>query len=287
METNISRFLKEKEMSESTRKSYITLFRNIEAHETTINRTIEDWSKEDCLNMLSSLDCRKYNTLAVKWSLLKKYLIFIGNKTYRDINKNDLLDIENGTLRYIPYEEVIMGVNVFENYLDKAIVLLLRNGLKGEEIINIKMDDINVEKNEIKLEDKKIILDDYTMGIIDKASKERGYKMYVKEKSNYDYYYYNESNPYLWKNRKNKFNNDGLDRIKENAGRDKINRILRRIDVEGISTTSLYNSYVADKIKNFELETGIELSEKQIKGLLNNMNIKANVYSVYNLKRKI
>lgn len=86
---------------------------------------------------------------------------------------------------------------------------------------------------------------------------------------------------------KNKFNNDGLDKIKENAGRDKINRILRRIDVEGISTTSLYNSYVADKIKNFELETGIELSEKQIKGLLNNMNIKANVYSVYNLKRKI
>ena len=284
---NISRFLKEKEMSESTRKSYITLFKNIEAHETTINRTIEDWSKEDCLNMLSSLDCRKYNTLAVKWSLLKKYLIFIGNKVYRDINKNDLLDIENGTLRYIPYEEVIMGVNIFENYLDKAIVLLLRNGLKGEEIINIKMNDINVDRNEIKLEDKIIILDDYTMGIIDKASKERGYKMYVKEKSNYDYYYYNENNSYLWKNRKNKFNNDGLDKIKENAGRDKINRILRRIDVEGISTTSLYNSYVADKIKNFELETGIELSEKQIKGLLNNMNIKANVYSVYNLKRKI
>ncbi len=284
---NISRFLKEKEMSESTRKSYITLFKNIEAHETTINRTIEDWSKEDCLNMLSSLDCRKYNTLAVKWSLLKKYLIFIGNKVYRDINKNDLLDIENGTLRYIPYEEVIMGVNVFENYLDKAIVLLLRNGLKGEEIINIKMNDINVDRNEIKLEDKIITLDDYTMGIIDKASKERGYKMYVKEKSNYDYYYYNENNSYLWKNRKNKFNNDGLDKIKENAGRDKINRILRRIDVEGISTTSLYNSYVADKIKNFELETGIELSEKQIKGLLNNMNIKANVYSVYNLKRKI
>lgn len=284
---NISRFLKEKEMSESTRKSYITLFKNIEAHETTINRTIEDWSKEDCLNMLSSLDCRKYNTLAVKWSLLKKYLIFIGNKVYRDINKNDLLDIENGTLRYIPYEEVIMGVNIFENYLDKAIVLLLRNGLKGEEIINIKMNDINVDRNEIKLEGKTITLDDYTMGIIDKASKERGYKMYVKEKSNYDYYYYNENNSYLWKNRKNKFNNDGLDKIKENAGRDKINRILRRIDVEGISTTSLYNSYVADKIKNFELETGIELSEKQIKGLLNNMNIKANVYSVYNLKRKI
>ena len=284
---NISRFLKEKEMSESTRKSYITLFKNIEAHETTTNRTIEDWSKEDCLNMLSSLDCRKYNTLAVKWSLLKKYLIFIGNKVYRDINKNDLLDIENGTLRYIPYEEVIMGVNIFENYLDKAIVLLLRNGLKGEEIINIKMNDINVDRNEIKLEDKIITLDDYTMGIIDKASKERGYKMYVKEKSNYDYYYYNENNSYLWKNRKNKFNNDGLDKIKENAGRDKINRILRRIDVEGISTTSLYNSYVADKIKNFELETGIELSEKQIKGLLNNMNIKANVYSVYNLKRKI
>lgn len=287
MNTNINRFFKEKEMSESTRKSYVTLFKNIGVQEASINKPIEDWDKEDCLGMLSSLDSKKYNTIAVKWSLLKKYLIFIGNKVYRDINKNDLLDIENGTLRYIPYEEVIMGVNIFENYIDKAIILLLRNGLKGEEIINIKMEDINVNKNEIKLENKTVTLDDYTMGIVDKASKERGYKMYIKERSNYDYYYYNENNPYLWKNRKNKFNNDGLDRVKDNAGRDKINRILRRIDVEGISTTSLYNSYVADKIKNFELETGIELSEKQIKGLLNNMNIKANVYSVYNLKRKI
>ena len=97
-------FLREKDMSISTRKSFDTLFRNIEEYEDVIDKAIDEWTKEDCLDMLASLGIKKANTIAVKWSLLKKYLIYIGNTVYREITKSDLENIDGSVLRYIPYE---------------------------------------------------------------------------------------------------------------------------------------------------------------------------------------
>ena len=280
-------FLKDKEMSESTRKSYDTLFKRIEVHENLINKNIEEWDKEDCLEMLANTGSKKYNTIAVKWSLLKKYLIYIGNTVYRDINKYDLEEIESSALRYIPYEEVVMAVDIFDNYIDRAIVLLLRNGIKGEEIRLLKTKDINVEQRLIKLENRVIELDEYTMNIVDRAIKERGYKMYVRNKSNYDYYFYNMDSEFFVKNRKNKYNNNGLDGMKENATKDRINKTLRRMDVEGISTTSLIISYAVDRVIQFEDETGMILTEKQVKAFIDRqLNIQCNFYTTFILKNE-
>ena len=178
-------FLREKDMSVSTRKSFDTLFRNIEEYEDVIDKAVDEWTKEDCLDMLASLGIKKANTIAVKWSLLKKYLIYIGNTVYREITKSDLENIDGSVLRYIPYEEVILGLDVFENYIDKAIVLLLRNGIRSDEYRLIKHEDIDVENNTIKLSNRDVRVDDYTMDILVKAMNERGYKMNIKDKSNY------------------------------------------------------------------------------------------------------
>lgn len=280
-------FLKDKEMSESTRKSYDTLFKRIEVHENLINKNIEEWSKEDCLEMLANTGSKKYNTIAVKWSLLKKYLIYIGNTVYRDINKYDLEEIESSTLRYIPYEEVVMAVDIFDNYIDRAIVLLLRNGIKGEEIRLLKTKDIDVEQKLIKLENRVIKLDEYTMNTVDRAIKERGYKMYVRNKSNYDYYFYNMDSEFFVKNRKNKYNNNGLDGMKENAIKDKANKLLRRTKVDGISTTSLITSYIVDCVMKFEKEMNMILTEKQIKSFMEKIGIDGNMYTVFILKNEL
>ena len=281
-------FLKEKDMSVSTRKSFDTLFKNIEEYEDVIDKAVDEWDKEDCLNMLSSLGTKKFNTIAVKWSLLKKYLIYVGNTVYREITKEDLEDIESNTLRYIPYEEVIFGLDVFENYIDKAIVLLLRNGIKSEEYRILKTEDIDTENNTIRLENRYVKVDDYTMNVLTKAMNERGYKMNIKDKSNYNYYHYNMESPYLIKNRKNKFNNEGKDPMTENALRDRQNKLLRRVKVDGISSTALVSSYIVDEIKKFETEMGLQLSEKQIKGFVENkLKMKCNMYTIYSMKKEI
>lgn len=281
-------FLREKDMSISTRKSFDTLFRNIEEYEDVIDKAIDEWTKEDCLDMLASLGIKKANTIAVKWSLLKKYLIYIGNTVYREITKSDLENIDGSVLRYIPYEEVILGLDVFENYIDKAIVLLLRNGIRSDEYRLIKHEDINIENNTIKLSNRDVRVDDYTMDILVKAMNERGYKMNIKDKSNYNYYHYNMESPYLIKNRKNKYNDDGRTPMIETSLRDRTNKLLRRVEIDGISSTALVSSYIVDKIIEFENEMGLTLNENQIKGFVENkLKMKCNMYTIYNMKKNI
>ena len=281
-------FLREKDMSISTRKSFDTLFRNIEEYEDVIDKAIDEWTKEDCLDMLASLGIKKANTIAVKWSLLKKYLIYIGNTVYREITKSDLENIDGSVLRYIPYEEVILGLDVFENYIDKAIVLLLRNGIRSDEYRLIKHEDIDVENNTIKLSNRVIRVDDYTMDILVKAMNERGYKMNIKDKSNYNYYHYNMESPYLIKNRKNKYNDDGRTPMIETSLRDRTNKLLRRVEIDGISSTALVSSYIVDKIIEFENEMGLILNENQIKGFVENkLKMKCNMYTIYNMKKNM
>ena len=281
-------FLREKDMSISTRKSFDTLFRNIEEYEDVIDKAIDEWTKEDCLDMLASLGIKKANTIAVKWSLLKKYLIYIGNTVYREITKSDLENIDGSVLRYIPYEEVILGLDVFENYIDKAIVLLLRNGIRSDEYRLIKHEDIDVENNIIKLSNRVVRVDDYTMDILVKAMNERGYKMNIKDKSNYNYYHYNMESPYLIKNRKNKYNDDGRTPMIETSLRDRTNKLLRRVEIDGISSTALVSSYIVDKIIEFENEMGLTLNENQIKGFVENkLKMKCNMYTIYNMKKNI
>ena len=281
-------FLREKDMSISTRKSFDTLFRNIEEYEDVIDKAIDEWTKEDCLDMLASLGIKKANTIAVKWSLLKKYLIYIGNTVYREITKSDLENIDGSVLRYIPYEEVILGLDIFENYIDKAIVLLLRNGIRSDEYRLIKHEDIDVENNTIKLSNRNVRVDDYTMDILVKAMNERGYKMNIKDKSNYNYYHYNMESPYLIKNRKNKYNDDGRTPMIETSLRDRTNKLLRRVEIDGISSTALVSSYIVDKIIEFENEMGLTLNENQIKGFVENkLKMKCNMYTIYNMKKNM
>ena len=282
-------FLKEKDMSVSTRKSFDTLFRNIEEYEDVIDKSIYEWTKEDCLNMLASLGIKKANTIAVKWSLLKKYLVYIGNTVYREVTKDDLENIDSSVLRYIPYEEVILGLDVFENYIDKAIVLLLRNGIRSDEYRLIKHEDIDVDNNLIKLPNRHVRVDNYTMNILVKAMNERGYKMNViKDKSNYNYYHYNMESPYLIKNRKNKYNDDGRTPMIDTSLKDRTNKLLRTVNIDGISSTALVSSYIVDKIIEFENEMGLILNENQIKGFVENkLKMKCNMYTIYNMKKNI
>ena len=282
-------FLKEKDMSISTRKSFDTLFRNIEEYEDVIDKSIYEWTKEDCLDMLASLGIKKANTIAVKWSLLKKYLIYIGNTVYREVTKDDLENIDSSVLRYIPYEEVILGLDVFENYIDKAIVLLLRNGIRSDEYRLIKHEDIDVENNLVKLPNRHVRVDNYTMNILVKAMNERGYKMnIIKDKSNYNYYHYNMESPYLIKNRKNKYNDDGRTPMIDTSLKDRTNKLLRRVNIDGISSTALVSSYIVDKIIEFENEMGLTLNENQIKGFVENkLKMKCNMYTIYNMKKNI
>ena len=145
-----------------------------------------------------------------------------------------------------------------------------------------------MKNNAIKLSNRVVRVDDYTMDILVKAMNERGYKMNIKDKSNYNYYHYNMESPYLIKNRKNKYNDDGRTPMIETSLRDRTNKLLRRVEIDGISSTALVSSYIVDKIIEFENEMGLTLNENQIKGFVENkLKMKCNMYTIYNMKKNM
>ena len=156
-------FLNEEVKSDSTMKSYLTIFKRIDEFENEIGKSAENWNKEDILDFLSVGGSTKLNTLNSKLSLLKKYLLYIGNKHYENISIDDLKELEHRVLEYIPYEQVLQDVEIFQNNLDKALILLIRNGIRGEgfeELAELKVNDI--QGNVVHLANRKVILDDKT-----------------------------------------------------------------------------------------------------------------------------
>lgn len=290
----INEFLENKITSESARKSYDTLFKRIEEYEIYHNKKINKWDKEDCLNFLSNLGSKKYNTISVKWSLLKKFLFYIGNNVYREITRDDLENIEDKAIKYISYDKLFKAIEIFENNIDKALLLLLRNGIRGEEYSELsilKKKDIN--GNVISVSNRKVVVDDKVKEIVLNAKNELGYHMNVKDSIEqgkriaYSYYGYNNESEYFWRNRPNKFNNQGLNPMKPNAAKTKINNLISRIEDDDISATSLVVSYVVDRILEIEKQLGIKLSEKQTKSYIDTLGVKCSMISVYTIKNEI
>lgn len=294
----VEEFLNEQVVGDSTKKSYVTLFRRIEEFEKQFNKKVEDWNKEDCIHFLSNLGSRKYNTVAVKWSLLKKYLFYIGNKTYSEMIKLDLEKIEDGAIQYIPMDRVIKVSKIFENKLDQALLLLLRQGIKGEEFAELsELKTVDINNGVVKLNNREVVLDNYVATIMELAKKERGYHMDVTEAKEqgkriaYSYYGYNNESEYFWKNRPNKFNDYGLLPMKTNAAKVKINSIIRKVNkYEGnndISVTSLVVSYVIDEILKVEKSLDIVFSERQTRIFIDKLGIKCNLFTVFTLKNEV
>ena len=289
---NIEEFIELKVVSNSAKKSYFTLFKNILEFETYNNKEVQKWNKMDCLNFLSNLGSKKYNTVAVKWSLLKKYLIFIGNDI--TITREELEGIEDSVVRYVSWEEVFKAIEIFENNLDKALILMIRNGIKGEEFIELsELKTENIKGNFVQLPNRIVELNTDVEKVVDKAKKELGYRMNVKQSEEegkriaYSYYRYNGESEYFWKNRPNKFNHNGLDSMKPSARKIKINNLISRIGNSDITTTSLTVSYVVDKILETERSLGITLSEGQTKTFIDNLGIKVSLYTTYAIKNSM
>ena len=107
----------------------------------------------------------------------------------------------------------------------------------------------------------------------------------------YSYYGYNNESEYFWKNRPNKFNEQGLMPMKANAAKVKINSLIGKINkYEGnndISVTALVTSYVVDEILKVEKSLGFHFSELQTKTFIENLGVKCNMYSVFVMKNEI
>lgn len=278
--------------NENTRKSYENLFLKMRVLEDILNKKAEDFTEKKEFLLLLEYCCGKstYNSIYVKWSLLKRYYEYIGNNNIKIISNKDLNKIirdnkEKDDNRYIPKEKLIKMVNKLENNTDKAILLLARNGIgmeyEAQDLINLRVKDIDFKHNMIY--DKKI--DDYTMYITKLAMNEKEYVAI----GNYDkIIIYNMNSEYLFKTRPTKSTLDGMLPLKPSGFRGRMQKIKAELEDDNIILSNLIMSYIIDKVIEYQNEIGKELTQNELKYFLNtNFGFTKNAYDVKKMTRQI
>lgn len=276
--------------NESTRKSYENLFLKMRTLEDVLNKNIEEISTKREFLLLLDYCCKSnsYNSIYVKWSLIKRYYEYIGNDNINIITNKDLNKIirdnkKNSINRYIPKEKLIQIVNKLENNTDKAIILLARNGIgiehEAQDLINLKIKDIDFKHNMIY--NKKI--DDYTMYITKLAMDEKEYVAI----GNYDkIIIYNMNSEYLFKTRPTKSTLDGTLPLKVSGFRGRMQKI-KEMTNENITLTNLILSYVVDEVVKYQEKIGKELTQLELREYLKEINFTKNVHDVKKMARQI
>lgn len=277
--------------NENTYNLYESLFAKMIELEKVLNKNIEDIeTKEEFILLLNHcIDKGTYNSINSRWSLLKKYYDFIGNKNIKLITKKDLNKIievnkEYEEKRYIYKEDLIKLVSKLENYSDKALLFLARNGIgmkfEAEDLVKLKVKDIDFKRNMIY--NKKI--DDYTMYLVKRATEE---KEYVALGSYEKIIVYNMDSEYLFKTRRTKWTNDGLSHLKISGMRGRLQKIKEELNDNTIILSNLTLSYVVDKVIEHQHKIERNLTQSELRDYLRyEFGITKNVYDIRNMTKQ-
>ena len=143
-----------------------TIMKKITAFEKAYNKDIEDFNKDDMLYMLLAFTRNSINSISVYLSTIKKYHGYISN--YYGIHSLEfVMDMKIGDIRdlfanerindVITREELMKDIHKIKNAMDRAIILLIFDGVKGDklsDVLNIKKDDIDFNKKRIHIDNR-------------------------------------------------------------------------------------------------------------------------------------
>lgn len=153
-----------------------------------------------------------YQSVKVLNDILKEYgnSIVINSADY--VEKLVVVEDE----RYYTKHEIIDVCNTFLNPIDKFIVYALFNGIMGKgyaDLTELKVSDVADDYSFIMVNDEKFECDDYMKEILKATIKS---DMYFKnilgsdDMKSTDYYFFNESSPYIIKVKPTKGNANGM-----------------------------------------------------------------------------
>lgn len=249
-----NRFLTEEYPNESTRLTYSSLLGAVGKFEFEKEKDVCDFSYSEAVDTMIGLKKKTFKSLDVAQTIIIKYVDWCltegynrtGINSFKLLNKTDLKKYTHRIAQrysYINRERLYDIVGQLYNYIDKAILVLLFEGVKGrsnrdhtfEELRNLKFSDLNPETNIVIVtrdngETLSFNVDERTMDILVVASKEETY-----------------------------YKNNG-----EGTGRFAImplkstNYILRTLDVESSEGEKITPSSISTRFKNFREFTGLK-----------------------------
>jgi integrase len=293
------RFLDEKYPNESTRSSNASILRNVGRFEYDKNKDVSKFNYEEVKEVLIGLMKKTNRSMNVSYTIIMQYLDWCVDKKYIPINILTLVDKKDKKKyvskvaqknSYITREQLYDYCSQLYNYIDKAMLVLLFEGVKGrssiehsfEELRNFKMTDI-LENNIIiatrdfsddsnnNIKQRRLIpVDPRTIEILLTACKENTYhKANGEAKGRFAIMPVKDS-PYVIRTIDRSGTDD--DRISVSNICSRFKNFRQYIGIKFLNPTLVFQSGMFDRCLKLEDEIG-ELQAEDFRQLFRNLNL--------------
>ena len=171
-ETFIKEYLRSKVVAET---SLYAVFKKTEDFEEKLNKDVSKFTRDEILDMLAKFKAKSINSLLNYTIVLKHYSRFVfgavGTNAYESIGKADVSDMVDKNANILLTREELDDVEVqLLNWVDKAIIELLWNGVAGKNMEDIySVSEDCVQGNILRVNEKEFPMTDRLRELLPKA----------------------------------------------------------------------------------------------------------------------
>lgn len=160
------------------------------------NRDLYDFSKEEIVELVKNIQTKSHNTKVVLFSTISRYMEWVYKKGIKIGNNpcDTIVPTELFTVNELAFKEQYIEISDFINFVydldcsdvDRAMLTLLRYGVKIDDVGKVKWDDISADGKFLRIQHKnkdlELPIDGIFMMMMDKA-KNCHYRDLYKKKS--------------------------------------------------------------------------------------------------------
>ena len=171
-ETFIKEYLRSKVIAET---SLYAIFKKTEDFEEKLNKDVSKFTRDEILDMLAKFKAKSINSLLNYTIVLKHYSRFVfgavGTNAYESIGKADVADMVDKNANILLTREELDDIEVqLLNWVDKAIIELLWNGVAGKNMEDIySVSEDCVQGNILRVNEKEFPMTDRLRELLPKA----------------------------------------------------------------------------------------------------------------------
>lgn len=171
-ETFIKEYLRSKVVAET---SLYAVFKKTEGFEEKLNKDVSKFTRDEILDMLAKFKAKSINSLLNYTIVLKHYSRFVfgevGTNAYESIGKADVADMVDKDANILLTREELDDIEVqLLNWVDKAIIELLWNGVAGKNMEDIySVSEDCVQGNILRVNEKEFPMTDRLRELLPKA----------------------------------------------------------------------------------------------------------------------
>lgn len=171
-ETFIKEYLRSKVIAET---SLYAIFKKTEDFEEKLNKDVSKFTRDEILDMLAKFKAKSINSLLNYTIVLKHYSRFVfgavGTNSYESIGKADVADMVDKNANILLTREELDDIEVqLLNWVDKAIIELLWNGVAGKNMEDIySVSEDCVQGNILRVNEKEFPMTDRLKELLPKA----------------------------------------------------------------------------------------------------------------------